>query len=177
MLRSCFPRRRNHSRSRGCRSVRSAVRKSANEFHWSWWVSPYLIDLSLILGLCASRSQCHKASILGRRTPLRGTNVPVAGLGPGLGVSAVLPFGHERGHLGTSREIELHKDVAHVVLHCLLGEMHLLADLTVGHSLGDKPDDASLLRGQLLNPTISARPQDIAPDPCKDLAGHRWIEQ
>ena len=38
-------------------------------------------------------------------------------------------------------------------------------------------DDASLLRGQLLDTAIAARPKDIAPDPRKNLAGHRWIEQ
>src|ERR1700694_5669730 len=150
LSRSCLPRRQIRSRMRGCRSVRPVVRRSANEFRWSWWsLLCVCCDLDLILAPHPSEIQGHKASDFGTtRTDSAGqTSREVDLLGPVLGVGVVTAPGHEGGDLGTAGQIELHEDVAHVVLDGLLGEMNALADLAVRHPFGDEADDAALLRG------------------------------
>src|SRR6476619_2708673 len=57
-------------------------------------------------------------------------------------LGARLPFplgetGRICGGLGAALHAELRQQVAHIVLDGLLGEVHRLADLTVGHALGD----------------------------------------
>src|SRR5690349_19487824 len=60
---------------------------------------------------------------------------------------SVQQLGGEHRGLGASFETELGEDARHVVLHRLLGEEQLLADLAVGQALGDQLEDATLLRG------------------------------
>src|SRR5438046_3072121 len=56
-----------------------------------------------------------------------------------------LPLGQAGGvggGLGAPLHPQLHEHVRHVVLHRLLGQEHLLADLAVGEALGDETEDA-----------------------------------
>ena len=50
-----------------------------------------------------------------------------------------------RGRLGPSCDLELREDRRHVVLHRLLGELELVADLLVGATVGDQRQDPLLL--------------------------------
>src|SRR2546428_338132 len=60
-----------------------------------------------------------------------------------------------RGGLGAPGHLELRQDAGHVVLHGLLGESQVLADLLVGLPVRDLREDTLLLRrepGQFLVP-------------------------
>ena len=60
------------------------------------------------------------------------------------GGNSLTPDPNER--FGAAGHLQLVEDAGHVVLHRLLGEVHLIADLFVGLALGDESEDAFLLR-------------------------------
>src|ERR1022692_1838307 len=123
-----------------------------------------------MLACSAGSGQCHKASTRTLSRADRGDKGPELKLGPVLGAAAPSP-GHERGHLRAAREIELHEDVADVVLHGLLSEVNLLADLAIGHPLGNQADDAPLLGSQLLDAALLPG-QDVTPNSRKHAPCH-----
>src|SRR6266700_2633638 len=53
-----------------------------------------------------------------------------------------------RGRLGAALHAQLGEQRGHVVLHGLLGQEHLLADLPVGQPFPDQLQDPALLTGQ-----------------------------
>ena len=52
------------------------------------------------------------------------------------------------GRFGPAAHAQLRQQVRHVVLHGLLSQEELLADLTVGHTLGNEVEDSPLLIGE-----------------------------
>ena len=81
--------------------------------------------------------------------------------------------GRVGGRFRAAAHAQLGQEVGDVVLHRLLCEVHALADLAVGQSLGDEVEDAPLLvgeAGQLLVLRSGAQP-------IEDTARHRGIEE
>ena len=63
-------------------------------------------------------------------------------------LAALGQAGRVRGGFGAAAHAQLGQQVGHVVLDGLLGQEELLADLAVGHTLGDEIEDAALLVGE-----------------------------
>src|SRR6266511_563497 len=100
----------------------------------------------------------------------RGTGGPPSGAGDG-GVA-----GQVRRCLGPTGHLELRQDARHVVLHGLLGEMELLADLPVGLAVRDEGQDPLLLGGQPGQALVAHQVLALA-EAVQDGRGDREVEQ
>src|SRR4051794_809053 len=87
--------------------------------------------------------------------------------------SALRVLGGEDGRLGAPLEPELGEHRGDVVLHRLLGEVHLGGDLAVGHPFADQLQDPALLRGQRRECRVLL---GSAAEPVEDLLGHRGVQ-
>ena len=94
-----------------------------------------------------------EAAVPSRRSLIRGTDGRLASSRrrlPGRVISPLLgEAGGVDGGLGTALHPELRKQVRHVVLDRLLGQVNLLRDLTVREPVGDEVEDVALLGAQL----------------------------
>src|SRR6266545_3149463 len=99
-----------------------------------------------------------------------------AGKGGGSGAGGGGVAGQVRGGLGPAGHLELRQDARHVVLHGLLGEVELLADLAVGAPVRDQRQDPFLLRRQPGQALVAHQVLALA-EAVQDGRGDRGIQQ
>src|SRR5688572_29781759 len=84
-------------------------------------------------------------------------NVACGKVVPDESAAVLAHLGGVDGGLGATGEAELVQQRRDVVLDGLLGEEHLGADLAVGESVRDQPEDPALLRAEGLVPRVGGR--------------------